>query len=274
MHKAGHASLARPTPPLLAEYVSVTVPVAKAEEMLGAEYYTWTAGDATVTRSLALNLPTALAGAVDFVSPTTGFPSARTPVPQVAYRGRRLRGLSSSSYVDDRAAAEVITPSVIGQVYGTADATTQGNLQGNKVAVAQFLGQFYSPDDLETFFQDFVPTAEGRKPTVYGPNDAGNPGVEASLDIQYAMGVASHVPTDFFSTPGQQPGSPENEPFLTWLTKLGGFSDGDLPQVVSVSYGALGAHGRMRCILPTPSTLSLPAQATMRTRCCSTTPCE
>jgi len=67
---------------------------------------------------------------------------------------------------------------------------------------------------------------------VQGPNDPTNPGLEAELDIQYIMGIATNVPTWFISTPGEHEGQ---EPFLTWITTL--LDTPDIPYVYSVSYG-------------------------------------
>ena len=82
------------------------------------------------------------------------------------------------------------------------------------------------------------PKAKLTKPEkVIGPNEGFNPGVEANLDTQYIMGVGRDVPSVFYSTAGQQPGSPENEPFAKWLSILANTSDTDLPLTISTSYG-------------------------------------
>lgn len=62
--------------------------------------------------------------------------------------------------------------------------TTEGTASNNLQACAQFLGQYYDPSDLATFFQQDYKPAVGRKvEKVIGPNDASNPGIEATLDV-------------------------------------------------------------------------------------------
>jgi len=65
-----------------------------------------------------------------------------------------------------------------------------------------------------------------------GPNIAKNPGVEASLDIEYIMGIAPKIPTWFVYTAGDYQGQ---EPFLDWIVNMSSVSDA--PYVHSVSYG-------------------------------------
>ena len=45
------------------------------------------------------------------------------------------------------------------------------------------------------------------------------------------------MPTDAWSTAGQQPHNPENEPFLVWLTNVAAQSDDRVAKAISVSYG-------------------------------------
>jgi len=130
-----------------------------------------------------------------------------------------------------------VTPDVISKLYKTTGASTQGRLQGNKLAIASFLGQYFSHSDLATFFKQYAPNAVGNTPTMHGYNDDSNPGLEAQLDVEYAFSTASHVPGQAWNTAGQQPGNPENEPFLKWLHNITALPDSELPQVVSVSYG-------------------------------------
>lgn len=58
-----------------------------------------------------------------------------------------------------------------------------------------------------------------------------------SLDIEYIMSVATNIPTTFWSTAGQQPHNPENEPFLTFLMNVAKTEDNATPKTISTSYG-------------------------------------
>mmetsp|Transcript_135285 Transcript_135285/g.201196 ORF Transcript_135285/g.201196 Transcript_135285/m.201196 type:complete len:558 (+) Transcript_135285:16-1689(+) len=120
-------------------------------------------------------------------------------------------------------------PEVIQQMYNiTIPASSTGNLQ----AVASFLGQYYSPSDLTDFEKEFslplVPIAE-----TYGPNDSSDPGIEASLDVQYLLGISNcSIPTWVISTPSTTPSG--NEPFLTFLSGLSNLTQ--IPNLISMSY--------------------------------------
>merc|ERR1740115_277343 len=70
-------------------------------------------------------------------------------------------------------------------------------------------------------------------------NDQSHAGGEASLDVQYLMGMAPDVPTYFYSYSDLNPYTPENEGFLTWLVTMGG--EQNPPLVHSLSYGDVEA---------------------------------
>lgn len=104
----------------------------------------------------------------------------------------------------------------------------------SSIAVTGYLEQYIAASDLAAFFTAYDPT-HARTATIIGPNDQTNPGTEASLDIQYSMGVAPGIPGTFWYTAGRQPNSTENEPFLDFLMTLA--STDPAPWVVSTSYG-------------------------------------
>jgi len=112
----------------------------------------------------------------------------------------------------------------------------------NIIAVAEFLGQYYNPADLETFFRLMGVRSwegEGRtQPQVIGNNkpEAGSVlGGEAQLDLQYMMALAPNVTTVFWSVPGIELGTTQ-EPFLDWLMQVSDSEDERTPLVHSVSY--------------------------------------
>ncbi len=229
------------------DWVSATLTVADVEERLlggrdgeAARYHHYTHGDNTdddgdsgdALRILRLNatytLPAEVAAHVDFIGPSVRFPVVqrrRLPAPQGKGR-RRLFGPSGDS----------VDPEFLRNLYNASDAVASPSTK-NIQACSSFLGQFYSPSDLEKFFGKYAQDAKVTTPTVHGPNTASNPGVEAELDIQYIMGVGRDIPTQFWSTAGQQPHNPENEPFLVWLQNVANTTDADMPLTMSVSYG-------------------------------------
>jgi tripeptidyl-peptidase-1 len=118
-----------------------------------------------------------------------------------------------------------------------ATCTTCNNTQ----QVASFLGNSYSPSDLQLFFGNYYPSGKGRTvKEVIGPNDPNNPTLEASLDVEYIMAIGANVDTIVWSTAGERPyPGGENEPFLTWVTAVvDGATNGSYPlsNVISVSY--------------------------------------
>lgn len=77
---------------------------------------------------------------------------------------------------------------------------------------------------------------------------ATNSSIEANLDVQYTAGlVAPGIKTNYYSHPARGPLVPDldqpyqegnqNEPYLDYFTYLVGLPDGELPQVLTTSYG-------------------------------------
>lgn len=208
------------------DFVGAESTVAQAESLLATEYAQFTASGAQpsitrVERHRSYSVPSHVRLHVDFVSPTTRFPSLAT-----------VHAVDLAAQSPD----EANTPSTLRALYGIGD--TEGTTgDGNRQAVASFLQEYYSPDDLQAFFAALYPIAKGRTPTLLGPNDPTNPGLEASLDIQYIMAIGGNILTDFWSTAGTQPGNPENEPFVAWLANISSQADSRIAKTISISYG-------------------------------------
>lgn len=73
-------------------------------------------------------------------------------------------------------------------------------------------------------------------------------GAEATLDAEFTFGLSHPIPRTFFSTDGQPQQGEEfmgdrhtpsntNEPYGEWLDYVLGMEEGELPGVVSSSYG-------------------------------------
>jgi tripeptidyl-peptidase-1 len=110
-------------------------------------------------------------------------------------------------------------------------------------AVAEFQGQFANTDDLTMFFKNLVPNAKPGDEKVYaykGNKDSGD-GIEALLDIEYIMGMAPGVLTEFWGW--------QNFDFCqdlkNWTTTI--LNDQDPPVVFSVSYGWQGPLSQLGC---------------------------
>lgn len=104
-----------------------------------------------------------------------------------------------------------------------------------------FIDQFANQADLTTFLKALRPdipsgttftlqTLDGGE----NPQDPEDAGVEANLDIQYTVGVATGVPTTFISV-GDQNQDGELEGFLDIINFL--LAQSNPPKVLTTSYG-------------------------------------
>ena len=123
----------------------------------------------------------------------------------------------------------LVTPEVLRLRYNATAARPAGHATQ---AVAQFLEQYYSPNDLTGFIEGCDVATTQPQPSTIGPNNVSDPGIEATLDIEYIMSVAPNIPTTFISTAGRDA---DQEPFLAFLTTLAAMRTP--PNVVSISYG-------------------------------------
>ncbi|EDQ86643.1 uncharacterized protein MONBRDRAFT_28049 [Monosiga brevicollis MX1] len=121
--------------------------------------------------------------------------------------------------------AGMVTPAVLKTLYNITD--TVSNSTGASQACAEFQQQDYSPEDLEAFQNYFgLPIQKVRNVSSDGAGIAHD---EANLDIQYLMGVAPGMPSDFWIQAG------ETFDVLAWATYV--LNTQGTAQVWSVSYG-------------------------------------
>jgi len=189
------------------------------ESLLQTSYfvYTHTATQRTALRTHRYSVPSTVAVHIDFIGPTVRLPH------HTVFNPRPLASPEAG-----------VSPSFLRTLYkvGSAKATNSNS----SFALCGFLNQFVLPSDLQTFYKLFDSGSVGRTLKYFGPNKATSPGIEASLDVQYGSSMAFGVPNVWFwSTAGQQPGNPGNEPFLVWLYGLGNTSM--VPLIFSMSYG-------------------------------------
>lgn len=123
-----------------------------------------------------------------------------------------------------------VTPQLIAEQYSIPPSYRATN---GSQAVVEFEQQYYSPSDLDRFFELFGFAGPETPIHVVGPNNASNPGGEANLDIQYLLGVASGVDTTFWSIKATS--SVEIDDILSWANAM--LNDPNPPLVNSISYG-------------------------------------
>eukprot|EP01127_Copromyxa_protea_P003473 TRINITY_DN1328_c0_g2_i3.p1 TRINITY_DN1328_c0_g2~~TRINITY_DN1328_c0_g2_i3.p1 ORF type:complete len:593 (-),score=167.96 TRINITY_DN1328_c0_g2_i3:35-1813(-) len=119
-----------------------------------------------------------------------------------------------------------IAPPSIEVIYKTHNAKITGN---SSAGVIEFEDQYYSPSELATFAKQFgvdIPALTANH--IIGTNDGSNPQTEATLDIQYILGVAIGSKGWFWI---------END--NVWLYGFANhmFTTKDVPLVNSISYG-------------------------------------
>lgn len=200
------------------DYIKVDIPTTTAARVFATKFYVY-AHESGLTMELSpgpYSLPASIQRHVQFVSGLIGFPD--------------IKEKKTPKGVDGKA----IDPKVIRARYNV---TAVGSHPDNSHAVAEFQGQYFSPSDLQTFWKDYVDFAPFRPvDKIVGVNVGAKPGVEASLDIQYIMGVAPNITTWFYVM--------TNFNFwndlITWSYKLG--NESTIPWVHSISYGSQGNY--------------------------------
>ena len=210
------------------ERIVVDTNIHTAQRLLGTRfgaYYRQEDGR-TIIRATALSLPARVAAATAAV---------------LGLHGAPLPSRRSTPKPDPSEPAKV-TPTVLAQTYhvGTPYVDRTGS---NKQAVAEFQGQDMRKSDLEKFFKEEVPTAEPGDDKVHAfvgaPYTAGS-GVEAALDIQFIMGVAPGVKTEFWEWPDNDFCADLHNYTHTLLKPNG-------PVVNSISYGWQDELGKIGC---------------------------
>eukprot|EP01127_Copromyxa_protea_P005417 TRINITY_DN15347_c0_g1_i1.p1 TRINITY_DN15347_c0_g1~~TRINITY_DN15347_c0_g1_i1.p1 ORF type:complete len:547 (-),score=128.74 TRINITY_DN15347_c0_g1_i1:75-1715(-) len=199
------------------DFVRVKVPVATANKMFDITLRQFKhAEHGTVVRTVGpYSLPTPLAKVVSFVAGLVRFPAKG----QIKSIERQAEKRQSDVIVD---------PKFVWKSFGTEGIKSTNN--NNSQAVAQFLAQYYAPDDLTAFETKYV--LPKQHVTVVGTNDITNPGMEATLDIEYITATGLNVPTWFWSTSGEHEGQ---ERFVDWAQGLN--KRETIPWVHSISYG-------------------------------------
>lgn len=136
-----------------------------------------------------------------------------------------------------------VTPAVLYNTYKISGVSISRSTK-NRQAVVEFGGEYMNSIDLKTYFQNYVKNAKAGDENVYkfvGKHVEGE-GLEALLDIEYIMGLAPGIKTEFWER------YPTNDfclDLLNWTQTILG-SD-DAPLVHSVSYGYQGNLSQLGC---------------------------
>ncbi|KAH9054784.1 subtilisin-like protein [Lactarius vividus] len=218
--------------------------VSQANEMLGASYQLYRHAEVndTIIRTVSYSLPEVLHAHIQAIAPTTYFASTWT---QRQTPHRRSVGAAAEATVGR---ADMVTPSQLRWLYKTFGYIPTAD-DRNALGVFGFQEQYPSEKDLTTFMTYF--RSEVQPPSLAtfdielvngGGYDPHNPGLEATIDIQYVSAMAYPTPIIFYSTGGSERWSEDgSEPLhgdadlesLDYLLKKT-----VIPQTISISYGA------------------------------------
>ncbi|KAK7053681.1 family S53 protease-like protein [Favolaschia claudopus] len=233
------------------DWVSLTLTVATANKLFGASFQKFQHRSLAqpITRTLSVSLPSELVGHVEVIHPSTSFSTSDSPTSHLMFPSSRRnleKRLPAKRAEKDEECDGVeipMTPACLQKLYGVPSTpATQAN---NSIMVT---GYWTSPNrsDLSTFLQDYRPDIPSN--TTYDlieigaeeeaevpPENAALLQLEANLDVQYALGLATGVPVQFLSvnTP-----SLDNDAFATAFVETSMYLDGleDPPLVVTTSY--------------------------------------
>mmetsp|Transcript_89408 Transcript_89408/g.255308 ORF Transcript_89408/g.255308 Transcript_89408/m.255308 type:complete len:559 (-) Transcript_89408:594-2270(-) len=215
------------------DYLTVVMPAAKANALFDAKMAYWKATSGPAhhhVRSVGSHrIPVELAAHVEYVAGLSEpFPTLQNK-PDVS-RGDERVGKAAGAPSQPCLYEPGPTPDCLFDAYGI-DATASSGTKAT-MAVVEFAGSYYLESDLAEFQtrygveKDSVSDVQGIIPS------SADAGTEASLDIQYIMGIAQGVPATYIQIP-----STTATPFLDWAMAQLELDANDIAQVQSVSWG-------------------------------------
>jgi tripeptidyl-peptidase-1 len=120
-----------------------------------------------------------------------------------------------------------ICPQSVNAIYKVPAGTK--NTGNSSICVAEWEDQYFAPSDLAKFAKDFAITIPAvAKDHIVGTNDPTNPGVEATLDIQYVTSISIGTTAWFWI---------EGDSAWLWTYAAHVFGTTPAPLIFSISYG-------------------------------------
>ena len=224
--------------------ITVTdIPLAVAKNLLHAEFTTISRPGSEQKRAFATHyeLPLAVAQVVDAVYGLAGVPTTKAPAKNKAKNTKKNMKYNNKA---PEWGPPQVNPTILSKTYNVTT-TANSTHSTNKQAIVSFLGQEFSVEDVDTFYKMYV-SNKTHPPTItcVGPKSCeGGSQTEASLDIQYLIGMAPTVATEGWYFDGQT-----LDFFGTaryWTQAL--LAAKAPPLVSSVSYGFQGNLGESGC---------------------------
>ncbi|KAI0666436.1 family S53 protease [Trametes maxima] len=227
------------------DWLKISIPVSKANTLLDAEFsvFNHTPSGRTSIRTLSYSIPADLQSHLNFVHPTIAFTQpfvgpAFTAPPSRGNRTAPLAANLSSDATVPSSCGNTITPQCLQALYGIP--TARASVATNKLAVSGFIDQFANQADLRKFLTTLRPDLPSTTTFTLqildggeNPQQSNQAGLEADLDTQYTIGIASGVPTIFVSVGDDS--SDQLSGFLDLIDDL--ISQTSPPHVLTTSYG-------------------------------------
>ncbi|KAJ7432130.1 family S53 protease [Mycena galericulata] len=194
------------------DWLSISVPVSMANTLFSAKYETFRHLETGTeyARTLAYSVPSHVANYIDHVHPTTTFDAPRFAQPVLSVPETRRSSSSSSGTSSNPCLSgnnKAVTPGCLQHLYDIP--STAATSKNNSIVVIGLNNQAAQRADLKTFLTNLRPdmpanttfTLEtidgGTDVQCLGCNDKSD--LEAQLDVQYTIGVATGVPVTFLS---------------------------------------------------------------------------
>jgi tripeptidyl-peptidase-1 len=213
MHWLGGLRGARLLP--AGDHIKVRTSAEEVEQLFQTEVFLFSHNNGhLVARTMGEHsVPNSVAQAIDFVSGLTEFPMPRSPSSKVP---------QPNSTSTQNSVTTLVSPQTLFAMYDVPAAAVAQVSQG----VAEFQGdRSYNKQDLATFF-DQTNLAAQTVQHIVGPYDGTDPDGEATLDVQYIMGVGQGAENWYWTSNGWM---------YDWATDF--FNATNVPDAVSISWG-------------------------------------
>ncbi|KAI1134768.1 subtilisin-like protein [Hypoxylon sp. FL0543] len=237
--------------------VKVTSTVAEVNRILHTSlgHYSFQ-GFSSVLRAQTYSVPRSLEENIEFLYPISNF----MPPSQSKLKTRPARKASAVvASDDDQPCLSGVTPACLKELYNVTYANTTTPISSPvRFGIAGFLEQWIKYDDVSEFLGRYSPELEPLNYTftVAMLNNGTNPqpntpesraGLEASLDVEYAMAIGYPTNVVYYSTGGRgekvdnkgdllPSNRSDNEPYLEFIQHLLNLGDEEIPHIVSISY--------------------------------------
>ncbi|KAI1206089.1 DHS-like NAD/FAD-binding domain-containing protein [Annulohypoxylon truncatum] len=237
--------------------MTVTSTVAKVNEILDTTlgYYSFQERS-PVLRAQSYSLPFSLDGAVELIYPISNF----MPPPQSRLKSTPSRKASAvSTLADDQPCSGGVKPACLISLYNVTHINVTTPIKSPiRFGIAGFLEQWIKYEDVSEFLGRYSPELGPLNYTftIATANNGTNPqpntpdsraGLEASLDVEYAMALGYPVNVIYYSTGGRgekvdpngdllPSNRSDNEPYLEFVQYLLDLNDEEIPHIISISY--------------------------------------